>query len=449
MTTDDRNCKFKGPDGSIVEFVKMPDKYQLKNYEYSPPDAFRSGDDFPYALYLSQLPIKVGNLPATYSIRNQMFGVRNQNGQSACVAYAASAIVEYHARKYSDLVFRLSPQYIYDQRPNTRNQGLNWDDVCERLESKGVCLDRDNRTVGKRILTAARASKDADAHAKIFKTLSHHSIGRRAGFEPWDHSDAINGVIKNYAKLILNPHIKSKLTKDDVFNANILLNERNIFVNEIKSALVNVGPVSITVPVWDKIMYWDRNTKTLTTVPNKLPQFWTPDPNFQPKLLGHHALVIDGYDDVEGTFGIRNSWGKSWGTDGFTCMPYICILESLTDALVITPIVNMSQMSQLPTPWDGTNRCWSAWFNGGFYAAPKGAVTKQSTSRQQCAKMLVESDFDFAMHADFKGKENTCYLGNNKGNAGSTCLLSGRSMSGPLARGWGLMMNDMKQVDRL
>jgi hypothetical protein len=38
--------------------------------------------------------------------------------------------------------------------------------------------------------------------------------------------------------------------------------------------------------------------------------------------LGSHAVVVAGYDDRDGRFIIRNSWGRGWGDDGYGRLPY-------------------------------------------------------------------------------------------------------------------------------
>jgi len=40
------------------------------------------------------------------------------------------------------------------------------------------------------------------------------------------------------------------------------------------------------------------------------------------KVLGGHAVVAVGYNDSEKRFVIRNSWGTSWGQQGYFTMPY-------------------------------------------------------------------------------------------------------------------------------
>lgn len=47
-----------------------------------------------------------------------------------------------------------------------------------------------------------------------------------------------------------------------------------------------------------------------------------PFPTSTERLLGGHAVLAVGYDDDSRRFFVRNSWGKSWGMDGYFTMPY-------------------------------------------------------------------------------------------------------------------------------
>ena len=38
--------------------------------------------------------------------------------------------------------------------------------------------------------------------------------------------------------------------------------------------------------------------------------------------VGGHAILIVGYDDTKGRFIVRNSWGTSWGDNGYCYFPY-------------------------------------------------------------------------------------------------------------------------------
>ena len=43
--------------------------------------------------------------------------------------------------------------------------------------------------------------------------------------------------------------------------------------------------------------------------------------------LGGHAVLAVGYDEAQQRFVVRNSWGESWGVDGYFTMPYPYLLQ--------------------------------------------------------------------------------------------------------------------------
>jgi C1A family cysteine protease len=48
--------------------------------------------------------------------------------------------------------------------------------------------------------------------------------------------------------------------------------------------------------------------------------------------VGGHAVVAVGYDDSQGWFIVRNSWGTGWGMEGYFTLPYAYLLnENLSD----------------------------------------------------------------------------------------------------------------------
>lgn len=55
-------------------------------------------------------------------------------------------------------------------------------------------------------------------------------------------------------------------------------------------------------------------------------QLQMPSPSDSP--MGGHAVMAVGYDDATQMFKIRNSWGPTWGVDGYFFMPYAYISNS-------------------------------------------------------------------------------------------------------------------------
>jgi C1A family cysteine protease len=55
-------------------------------------------------------------------------------------------------------------------------------------------------------------------------------------------------------------------------------------------------------------------------------------PSSGEQSVGGHAVVAVGYDDSQGWFIVRNSWGTGWGMEGYFTLPYAYLLnENLSD----------------------------------------------------------------------------------------------------------------------
>jgi C1A family cysteine protease len=53
-----------------------------------------------------------------------------------------------------------------------------------------------------------------------------------------------------------------------------------------------------------------------------------PMPSPAEKMLGGHAVLAVGYDDANGWFLVRNSWGPGWGMQGYFTLPYVYLLDA-------------------------------------------------------------------------------------------------------------------------
>jgi C1A family cysteine protease len=52
-----------------------------------------------------------------------------------------------------------------------------------------------------------------------------------------------------------------------------------------------------------------------------------PMPIHGEQVLGGHAVLCVGYDDSKQAFYVRNSWGSSWGLQGYFEMPYAYLMN--------------------------------------------------------------------------------------------------------------------------
>lgn len=73
----------------------------------------------------------------------------------------------------------------------------------------------------------------------------------------------------------------------------------------IKKALQN-GPVTTAMTVYEDFMFYKSGIYEHVTGGR----------------AGGHAVVIVGYDDASGVWIVRNSWGTSWGEEGYFRIPY-------------------------------------------------------------------------------------------------------------------------------
>ena len=102
-------------------------------------------------------------------------------------------------------------------------------------------------------------------------------------------------------------------------------------------------------------------------------------------IAGGHANVFIGYDDnhtgnydgSKGAFYVKNSWGTSWGANGYWWMPYAFFLDSDDGVGDCWAIINTSDFNPNPTPTptpvaaDGSTPATCV-VNGSTYAFVRG-----------------------------------------------------------------------------
>lgn len=88
-------------------------------------------------------------------------------------------------------------------------------------------------------------------------------------------------------------------------------------LNEMKSCLAAGYPFVLGFTVYES---FESDTVAQTGI--------VPMPQPTEKVLGGHAVVAVGYDEATKTFICRNSWGTSWGLQGYFMMPYDYLLNT-------------------------------------------------------------------------------------------------------------------------
>ncbi|MBI2432449.1 MAG: hypothetical protein HYV26_06220 [Candidatus Hydrogenedentes bacterium] len=102
-------------------------------------------------------------------------------------------------------------------------------------------------------------------------------------------------------------------------------------VLEAKDALTNRDPVVIGIPVYNNFNFLSGTGSVYNTA--------------QGNSQGGHAVTIVGFDDDQfgGAFRVINSWGTSWGDEGFFWMPYEFAAQIINQMYVMIDAPNVSE----------------------------------------------------------------------------------------------------------
>ncbi len=97
------------------------------------------------------------------------------------------------------------------------------------------------------------------------------------------------------------------------------LNPQNLI--DVKAHLAARLPVVVALDVDNAFMTLGRNQVWLT----------------KGASVGSHAAVLVGYNDAQHVFKLINSWGTSWGTDGYGYIDYNMLPTAAREAYIILP----------------------------------------------------------------------------------------------------------------
>ena len=103
-------------------------------------------------------------------------------------------------------------------------------------------------------------------------------------------------------------------------------------LTELKVALLDT-PVPIGIPCFYEIFFVGSNGIV-------------PYPANPRQIYGGHAVCAIAYDDTKKLIKFKNSWGKSWGDNGYGYLPYKYVEDFLWDAWVAKDIAVTNEMLQ-------------------------------------------------------------------------------------------------------
>ena len=169
---------------------------------------------------------------------------------------------------------------------------------------------------------AMEGSINSDAGAQIrdgIKSVNRQGACREIPTHPYD-----------IAQFTKKP---SRQAYEEAKNYQALSYQRidNYNMNSIKTCLAEGFPIVFGFSVYESFMSMDVAKTGMVPMPPK-----------SEKLLGGHAVLMVGYDDVSGKVVCRNSWGEDWGAAGHFYLPYEYITNSnLTANLWVIKLVEV------------------------------------------------------------------------------------------------------------
>ena len=216
-------------------------------------------------------------LPPAVNLRKWCSPVEDQNDLGSCTANAWSGILEFNQNKYpisGSRYFDLSRLFIY--------------------YNERVLEDTVNEDSGAELRDGARAIN-------------------------------IYGVCPEYKW----PYITSKFAVEpssDCYAAALPNHIHNYYAlntfNDLKTSLAGGHPFVFGIAVYDSFLSDAVANTGIVPMPNQKTE----------RIRGGHAIMCVGYNNYEGRFLIRNSWGKEWGLKGtnagYCTLPYDYLANS-------------------------------------------------------------------------------------------------------------------------
>lgn len=220
------------------------------------------------------IPVKAANtLPKSYRIKNEYIpGILDQGNLGSCTANAASNALKFIIMKENRQVFQPSRLYIYwfsrfIEKTTSSDSGATLRDTMSSINNNGTC--------------------DEQIWPYIIPkfTIKPPNI-------------AINYGIAN---------------KKNFVYMSVAQN-----LDAIKNALYQNFPIVFGIDVYSSF----ESAKVAKTGVVPMPKV-----NSE-QLLGGHAIMMISYDDTKKVFGCMNSWGTSWGSNGFFTIPFDYVLNT-------------------------------------------------------------------------------------------------------------------------
>lgn len=208
------------------------------------------------------------SLPYQIDFSQDLCSIHTQGELGSCTAQAVTFSMEYFLKKL-DMPAQLSPLYVYYNERKLNGTlgediGASLSDAIQAINQYGVCYEQ------------TWTYSDDDVKFKVEPSKNAYQEG------------------SNFLKELhfVHSQIPHELTM-------------------IKQVLAQKVPIVFGINIFPSFEY----EKVKQTGIVKLPK------NFE-KPIGAHALTLVGYNDEKQQFKFANSWGTTWGDNGYGYLPY-------------------------------------------------------------------------------------------------------------------------------
>jgi C1A family cysteine protease len=233
-------------------------------------------------VYSAPLP-KLGPLPASMDLRKQCPAVYDQGQIGSCTANAIAGAIEFDLLKQKVADFVPSRLFIYYNERNMEHtvatdSGAQIRDGVKSVNKLGVCPEPEWPYV----------ATPADPNTNVWPP------GAKPAQKPTPacYKDALNHQVVSYQRV-------------------------NTDLAQMKGCLAAGYPFVFGFTVYDA---FESAAVAKTGVLNM--------PASTEQVVGGHAVLAVGYDDVAQRFIVRNSWGAKWGQQGYFTIPYAYLITS-------------------------------------------------------------------------------------------------------------------------
>jgi C1A family cysteine protease len=247
----------------IARYGWKPDLPDQRDYSYCVP------------------PSVVQAIPGAVDLRLQCPPVYDQGNIGSCTANAIAAALEFDMMKQGLAAFTPSRLFIYYNERTMEgtvgsDSGAFIRDGIKSVASMGDCPETEWTYDG----TAAGAGNIFAAGAKAATAP-----------DPGCYTDAVRHRALTYLSIDQN-------------------------LADMKGCLASGYPFVFGFSVYESI---ESDTVALS---GKIPM-----PSASEQVIGGHAVMAVGYDDIAQAFIVRNSWGAGWGQAGYGSIPYTYLLD--------------------------------------------------------------------------------------------------------------------------